>query len=96
MDRIAGKEHAPITIPFRDQQVMAPRNDVTDLEIAGKADQAADNRREIGIRWQRRMQSEFLAVALRDHAGAGRVGELVMASLAGHDPLVQVSERKMT
>ena len=35
------------------------------------------------------MQGEFLAVALCDHAGAGHVGKLVMASLAGHDALVQ-------
>ena len=36
------------------------------------------------------MQGEFLAVALRDHARPGGVGELIVASLSGHDALVQV------
>ena len=45
---------------------------------------------------QRGMQGEFLAVALRDHAGAVGVGKLVVAAFAGHDAFVQVSDQKIT
>ena len=90
MDRIAGKKHAAIAVAFGKQQVMAPRNDVADLEDAGEADQIADDRRKIRIRRQRGMQGEFLAVTLCNHAGKASVGKLIVTPLSRHDAFVEV------
>ncbi len=90
MHRVAGEEDATVPVALGDQQMVTPGNDVADLEVAGEADQVADDRDEIGVGRQRRMQRELLAVALRDHAGAVGVGELIVAAFAGDDALVQV------
>src|ERR1700733_4180384 len=70
--------------------MMAPWDDMEDLKVAGEADQVTNDRHEIGLVWQRGMQGKFLAVALRDYARPGGVGELIVASLSGYDALVQV------
>ena len=44
------KKYAAIAISLRHQQMMAPWNDVADFEVAGEADQVADDGDEIGVR----------------------------------------------
>ena len=90
MHGIAGHENAAVTVTLGDQQVMAPRDNVQDLKVAGKADQILNNRNEVGVFRQRGMQGELLAVALSDNARPGSVGKLIVASLSSHDALIQI------
>ena len=63
---------------------------MVNVEVAGKADQILDDRPEVGVGRQRGMQRELLAGPLCDHARSGGIRELIVASLAGHDPLVEI------
>ena len=90
MHRIAGQEDAAIAVALGHQKMMPPRDHMADLEVAGEADQITDDWPEIGIGRQRGMQGELLAGSLRDHARSGGISELIVASLAGDDPLVEV------
>src|SRR5262249_52762459 len=85
-----GEKDPAIAVAFRDQKVVPPRNHVADLDVATKADQVTDDRQEVGVRWQRRMQRELFARSLRDQRRSRGIDEQVVASLAGDYPLIEV------
>ncbi len=89
MNRVPREKHALFAIPLGQQQIMPPGHDVENFEIARKSDQVLNDGHEIRIRRQHRVQREFRAATLGDHAGPAGVGELVMAAFAGDDFFVE-------